>query len=419
MIWTEDLFAEGGKDNRFTEDGSAYAAAQEQWLADCLPEGGVKLEMGEYERAATPEGYLRLQHWMKAEETDVMGYFLNPNTLKIDEIPLRPKEEEKQEATTSPRSIVPANVAAPKERAAISGTGLTMLGLIRTQALHAALDKVVDDVDPWDLVAALLLALGGKNVTVHTPEREPYGQMSRQETALTTLFPEGVLIRDPALLRQEAVSVLKNVANCTISQHSGSGVTAQLMGLLFDADAQMPNMAFDDFLKCFSKPGIMEAGKTLDLLPRNTGKEMRTAIMAHVGLEGRWVPEQAGFGPAIEEWKLNLADMVRRAEMLSSLSGHDDGDDENGEFDHQIPHEEEIRESDPDRLNEAEVMPTETADAGEPPKSEGAEDDTADLKAALLEQASEVLTPDDTDLGAQAAIKAHLDSHLEVVRIAA
>lgn len=419
VVWAEDLFGEGGKDNRFTEDGSAYAAAQEQWLADCLPEGGVRMEVAEYGQAATPDGYIRVRDWMMAAETDVMGYFLNPNTLKIDEIPLRPQEVDEQGEGASQPRVAPVSVVPPKERAAISGTGLTMLGLIRTQALHAALDAVVEHVDPWDLVAALLLALGGQNVKVHTPEHEHYGQMNRRETALATLFPEGVLVRDPVLLRQEAVAVLKNVANCTISQHSGSGITAQLMGLLFDADTQMPNMAFDDFLKCFSKPGIMEAGKALKLLPRNTGKEMRTAIMAHVGADGRWVPEQAGFGPAIEEWKGNLADMVRKAERLSSLSDDHDGDDENGEFDRLIPDEEKITESDPDRLNETEVMPTETADAGEVPDPERAEQDTAELKDALLEQAGEVVVPDDADLDARTAVKAHLDSHLEVVRIAA
>ncbi|MCX2567617.1 chromosome partitioning protein ParB, partial [Acetobacter suratthaniensis] len=375
---------------------------------------------GEYGQAAAPDGYKRVSNWMTAEETDVMGYFLNPNTLKIDEIPLRPQEAGEQGATTSSRSVAPASVAAPKERAAISGTGLTMLGLIRTQALHAALDAVVEDVDPWDLVAALLLALGGKNVTVHTPEREPYGQMSRQEIALAALFPEGVLIRDPALLRQEAVSVLKNVANCTISQHSGSGVTAQLMGLLFDADAQMPNMAFDDFLKCFSKPGIMEAGKALNLLPRNTGKEMRNAIMAHVGAEGRWVPEQAGFGSAAEGWKAKLDAMVRKAERLAALSAdHDGHDEEEGEFDHLRPVEEELYGTGLEGADEAETTSAETADAAEVAAPEGRDDETAELKDALLEQAGAVLASDDAGPDARAAVKAHLDSHLEVVRIAA
>ncbi|NHN90315.1 hypothetical protein [Acetobacter conturbans] len=350
----------------------------------------------------------------------MMGYFLNPNTLKIDEIPLRPQATGEQRATTPPRSIAPTSVAAPKERAAISGTGLAMMGLIRTQALHAALDAVVEDADPWDLVAALLLALGGRNVTVQTPERAPYGQMSRQETALATLFPEGVLVRDPALLRQEAVAVLKNVANCTISQHSGSGLTAQLMGLMFDADGQMPNMAFDDFLKCFSKPGIMEAGKTLNLPPRNTGKEMRHAIMAHVGAEGRWVPEQAGFGSAAKDWKVEQAAMVRNAERLASLRGGDEGDDEEeGEFDHLLPVEEELYGTGLEGSDEAETTLSETADAGEAHDPEEQEEDAAELKDALLEQAAEALTSDVADADARAAVKAHLDSHLEVVRIAA
>ncbi|MCI1411985.1 MAG: ParB/RepB/Spo0J family partition protein [Acetobacter peroxydans] len=421
VVWAEDLFGEGGKDNRFTEDGTAYAAAQEQWLADGLPEGGVRMEVGEYGQAAAPDGYRRVLSWMAAEETDVMGYFLNPNTLKIDEMPLRQQEAGEQGAAAPPRSIAPASVAAPKERGAISGTGLTMLGLIRTQALHAALDAVVEDVDPWDLVAALLLALGGQNVSVQTTEREHYSQMSRRETALVTLFPEGVLIRDPALLRQEAVAVLKNVANCTISRHSGSGVTARLMGLLFDADAQMPNMAFDDFLKCFSKPGIMEAGKALKLLPRNTGKEMRHAIMAYVGAEGRWVPEQAGFGPAVEDWKAKLAAMARRSEALASLTADDeeDGDEESGEFDHLFPVEEELYGPGPEGSDEAESIPVETADVGETPDPEGHGDETAELRDAVLEQAVEALAPDDADPEARAAVKAHLDSHLEVVRIAA
>ena len=214
--------------------------------------------------------------------------------------------------------------------------------------------------------------------------------------------------------------MLKNVANCTISRHSGSGLTAQLMGLLFNADAQMPNMAFEDFLKCFSKPGIMEAGKALNLLPRNTGKEMRNAIMAHVGPEGRWVPEQAGFGPAAEDWKAKLGDMARRSELLASLvDDHEDADEEEGEFDHLLPVEEELYGTGLEEPDEAEATPSETADAGEVPDPEAQADETVELKDALLEQAAEALTSDDANPDARAAVKAHLDSHLEVVRIAA
>jgi len=39
VVWTQDLFAEGGADARFTEDATAFAAAHEAWLADRVAEG--------------------------------------------------------------------------------------------------------------------------------------------------------------------------------------------------------------------------------------------------------------------------------------------------------------------------------------------------------------------------------------------
>ena len=260
VVWTEDLFAEGGQDNRFTEDARAYEAAQEHWLTQCLPEGSLRLEAGEYSTALIPEGYQRVQTWMGTQESDVSGYFLNPNSLKIDIIMLRLTGEEPGTSTASPRRSLETVAPAPKERADISGTGQTMVGAVRTLALHAALDAVAGDVDPWDLVAALLLAFDADNVQVHTPEREHYGAPSRRRLAVASLFPDGLLVRDPALLRQEAIAVLKNVANCTLSQHSGSGLPAQIMGLLFHADAHIPSMADEAFLKTFSKPVSRSVG---------------------------------------------------------------------------------------------------------------------------------------------------------------
>lgn len=179
---------------------------------------------------------------------------------------------------------------------------------------------------------------------------------------------------------------------------------AQLMGLLFDADAHIPNLAFDEFLKCFSKSGIMEAGAALKLLPRNTGKEMRTAIMAHVGSEGRWVPTQAGFGPAAGNWKEKLAAMISRDEKMASLRA-----DNNGEVDEVYP----------DIPGAMDDNATDGADAGEGTDLEGQDYETVALKDVLLEKAGEVLVSDDADPDARATAKAHLDSHLEVVLIAA
>ncbi|MFT9159467.1 MAG: ParB/RepB/Spo0J family partition protein [Acetobacter sp.] len=402
IAWTEDLFGEGSQDNRFTEDARAYAAAQEDWLAQCLPEGGLLLDVGEHGRPAMPEGFGLVYSYMAKCETDRVGYFLNPGSLKIEEIALRessvPGAAQRRDGT---REIVAEK---PKERAEISGTGLRIIGDVRTQALHAALDAAEPGVDPWDLIAALLLALHANNVSVQgDSSHEHYRQPSARALAVQALFPDGVLVRDPGLLRHHALTVLKSVMNCGVSLHSGSGLSAQIMGLMFDADAHMPSMAFEDFLRCYSKPGIMNAGQALGLASQETGKAMRQAILAHVGQDGRWVPEAAGFTDAVQAWKAQIEYATRQAAAWAAA----DGDDTEEEF--------------PEDGDDADV---EGDSAGSPGADDEAEDEAPEasgdtLKEQLVETALVATLhgqPPEQD-NAQ-AVRAHLESHLEVIRVA-
>ncbi|MBO1326196.1 ParB/RepB/Spo0J family partition protein [Acetobacter sp. TBRC 12305] len=399
IAWTEDLFGEGGQDNRFTEDGRAYGAAQEDWLAQSLPEGGILLEAGEHGRPVMPEGYVLVYSYMAKRETDSVGYFLNPNSLKIEEIAIRESlatvDPERRSVT---RLVVPEK---PRERAEISGTGLKIIGEVRTRALHAALDAAEEDVDPWDLVAALLLALKADNVTVQGDSSHTrYHQPSARDFAMQALFPEGVLVRDPGVLRHHAVAVLKSVANCTVSLHSGSGLPAQIMGLLFNADAHMPSMAFEDFLKCYSKPGIMNAGQGLGLAAHETGKGMRQAILAHVGQDGRWVPAAAGFTQGVAAWE---AEFAKKAAQAAAWNADDEEDGlEDAEED--------------DRVEIDDVEDTATQEGGE-------EDTTPDpddgLKERLIEAAVVVAMPGaGVDQDNAEAARDHLRSHLEVIQVA-
>ncbi|MBV1838517.1 hypothetical protein [Acetobacter estunensis] len=183
-------------------------------------------------------------------------------------------------------------------------------------------------MDPWDLVGAFLLALSANNVKVdgdHT--YDPYGGVSARERAVGRVFPEGVLVRDPATLREAALEVLGSFMNCEVSMHSGSGLPAQLLGVLFGADAHMPNMAFEAFLKTYSKPGITKAVKAEGLEEKPTGKAMREALMGHVG-EGRWVPEAAGFGEGIAAWKEELARKAKSAAARAKLQAEDEQDED-------------------------------------------------------------------------------------------
>ncbi|MBB2157914.1 ParB/RepB/Spo0J family partition protein [Gluconacetobacter diazotrophicus] len=386
--WEDDLFTPAGEDGRYTTDSTAFEAAQRHWLAQGLPAGGIVMAENQYGSAATPDGYRRLGHWIEPTEDEVVGYFLDPHSLAIEEYRLGP------DATRVGASVrVPGMVDAgavqetPKGRADISGTGEKLIGEIRTQALHQALDVARETADPWDLVAALLLAFTGGNVSVQGDPTGGYRKTSARKAAVTALFPEGLLVREPDLLRGHAIAVLKSVANCDVSLHSGSGISAQLLGVLFDADAQMPNMAFEAFLKTFSKPGITKAIEAEGLAAQSTGKQMRAALIAHVG-ETRWLPPAAGFAQAVDAWKEALADDASAAAMRASDDDEEDAGDEDCE-------------------DAAEALPN--AAGPETAAETGEQDDQpmAGVAAHFRDQMAQ-----------EPEARAHFDSHVEFLRVA-
>lgn len=401
VVWDEDLFGQAGQDNRFTTSRGAYEAAQQHWLENSRPDGSVLMVRDDYGYASAPEGYRRRAYWMTPEDDDVMGYHLDSRTLKIVETPLRACAVSGSGAVSNSTP----EPARPKGRADISGTGETMIGEIRTQALHQALDAAQDAVDPWDLVAALLLAFEGDNVSVQGDPTHSYGGRHARQTAIATLFPEGVLVRDPALLRQQSMAVLRSVTNCGVSLHSGSGITAQLMGVLFDADSQMPNMAFEDFLKTMSKPGltkaVQEAG--LETGPKDTGKVMRAAMIAHLG-EGRWVPPAAGFAQAVPVWAGKVAAFASIAE--DEEDEDEDADAEGGPVDDAADAGAEIAAMDGDDDTGANAAPE------EPVAAEDEDRATEDADRGVAARLRDAMTS--TPEG-----RAHFDSHVTFVGVAA
>ncbi|MBF0889494.1 ParB N-terminal domain-containing protein [Gluconobacter cadivus] len=362
IVWTEDLFGQGDEDNRYVTDASAFRAAQEDWIAEHRPEGTLAIETGEYGSPLRPNGYISVSSWMGEQETDVVGYWLNPNTLKIEERKFRYTGEE---TVRSEPGVVEQTPPPKKERADISGTGLKMIGSVRTLALKKALQAKSEDADPWDLVAGLLLALNANNVHIYgSSGRSPYENAVK--TAMEELFPEGELVRDEALIRRHALESLAGFMNCEISMHTGSGMAAELLGCLFNADAHMPSMADEDFLKTYSKPGITKAVQAHGLVPLNTGKEMRAALLNAVG-DGHWVPETAGFAQAIGAWTEEVREQqARRAQWVGLKDELEDGD------------EDDLNCADAEDLEN--VMDEEGGeDAGEPDVTENEPTETRDL----------------------------------------
>ncbi|MBF0859664.1 ParB/RepB/Spo0J family partition protein [Gluconobacter sp. LMG 31484] len=366
IVWMEDLFAEPGTDSRYTLDATAYAAAQQDWLDNERPERSIVLTTDEYGYIRAPEGFITMGTWMPTQEGEVMGYGLNPRTLKIVEERCRPSV-----AFTQSHANVSAEPEAPKERPDVSGTGHKMIGEIRTVALREALGEVAETADPWELIAALLLALEAENVRVHgDASGNNWSEPTARTLAMADLFPEGSLVRDETLIRRHAVAVLQSILNCDVSMHSGSGLPAQLVGVLFGADQKMPSMAFEAFLKCYSKPGITKAVQAEGLAPQNTGKEMRAVLMNHVG-EGHWLPEVASFAQAQDVWTQKQKKKQQKIRELESVVDDEDLDEvPEDDFDGAADDEADLSNGPVVPVTEPDSEETFSLDAPEPEQSE-------------------------------------------------
>ena len=143
-----------------------------------------------------------------------------------------------------------------------------------------------------------MLALAGDNVRV---EQDPtrYREGTRRGEVARTVSEGGVLTRDVDLVRTAARHILQEVLCCHVGM-SNSGRSARVAGVSIRADGWLPSMAHDDFLTKLSKGGITDAVRSLNILPRNTGKEMRAALKEQVG-QGRWVHPATLFALTVDE----------------------------------------------------------------------------------------------------------------------
>ncbi len=298
LIWTEDLFAEGDKDPRFTDQVELFMATQHAWLEQNLPPNGEILEVGQHGEAKLPpkaqEAWgsdkkrkgVHVGLWVDHHSGDVREkYFLFPEPVKASAL----------------GSAGGQSVKTP--RAEISGKGQELIGDYRTQALQQALaeGEVRDD----QLIGLLILALAGSNVRVEQDARM-YRIGSRREVFARAISDGGLITGDVDTLRASARGILRRGAvlqgRDDRQRHRG-----RIAGASIRADGYLPNMAHDEFLTKLSKDGITRAVQAEKILPRNTGKEMRAALKEHVG-QGIYVHPAACFGLTDDEQK----DLARR-----------------------------------------------------------------------------------------------------------
>lgn len=300
ILYEEDLFAPAGEDSRSTTQVEAFFAAQRQWLEANLPENGTILETESWGAGKLPPRAERC--YGEPRDGDRIGFFIDPRTAEVREIPFRLAEPVRSDPRGGGDESDAAGIVRPG-RPEVSRKGIERIGDLRTDALHTALREAA--FDDGTLLGLLVLAFGGSNVSVHGAGggRGDRGAITRR------LIHGGTLTADLALLREAARAMLVQVLSCREGM-SQSGVVARVAGDAIGADRFLANMADDDFLKCLSKAGIERAATDAGVpaLPK-TGKEVRAALIAHVG-EGTYVLPAARFAlnPAeVEELQARIA----------------------------------------------------------------------------------------------------------------
>ncbi|USQ74093.1 ParB N-terminal domain-containing protein (plasmid) [Roseomonas mucosa] len=357
IVWHDDLFAPGDTDPRYTTQADAFIQAQQAWLENKLPEGGVLLGLDEYERPVLPKGAQSV-YYRQPGPDDTVGYYVDRRSCEVAtsvfRMPVRaeprsPGARDDMTGATLPKAARPD----------LSQKGDAMVGDLRTEALHAAFAEA--EIPDDTLIGLLVLALAGQNVSVRSGARGDDLYAGHRAELAASITEGAVITRDPAALRAAARGMLRQALSCRVG-YSASGAVARIAGIAVDADAWLPTTATEEFLANLSKAAIERTASANSIAPRNTGKATRAAIVAEMK-DRTFLHPLVRFAFTDEERRKAAADRTRAAEVAAFRKGggRTVNDDIEGE---EITEEDE--EAEPSQPDEGEDE-TEADGVGAPP----------------------------------------------------
>lgn len=323
--WTEDLFAQGDQDNRYTTDVEAYLGAQHEWMTNNLPKRGAIVEVNTYGQPELPKK--AEQVYTKPQKSDHTAMYLD-RTGKVQTVHFRMPDEKKKAkgktgtAATSADEVI-EEVIVSRPRPDVTQDGFKIIGDLRTDALREALGRA--PIEDHTLMALLVLAFAGTNVTVHSPSAgDMTGTRRFNRHAAMLLDAEGKLDFDRETLRVAARTALIDVLSCR-KGHTNSGVIAQIAGETIGADAFIANMGTVDFLECLSRQALETACVDVSVKPGQRVRETRSALIEHYK-QGHFVHRAALFAPELRDLSeiLKLRD-VAEVDVDDQAEGAADG----------------------------------------------------------------------------------------------
>ncbi len=312
--WVEDLFAPADEDSRYTTDVEAFLGAQQEWMTANLPKKGIIAETTNYGEVKLPAKAERI--YGKPAKSDCTAMYLDRDG-RVQTVHYRMPAAKKPKAQTSAGSDnAPDDVGeVSKSRPDVTRKGTEMIGDYRTDALREALGRAPIEDDT--LMALLILAFAGQNVSVTTGSGGTYHGHSRLAKNAAALFDaDGKFSFDMDTLRVAARTMLANVFSCR-ENATNSGIVARVAGAVVGADTFLPNMGTEDFMSCLSRTALEASCEETPVLPRQRVKDTRAALVEHFK-EGHFVHPSALFAP----------DATKLSEWLSSGSAAPDDEDE-------------------------------------------------------------------------------------------
>jgi ParB/RepB/Spo0J family partition protein len=270
--WVDDLFAPADEDGRYTTNVDGFFGAQQEWLERNIPKGCTLVPQDDYGHPQLPK---KAQHvYGKPSKGDITGYYLDPRTAEVKTVVYR-LPNEKKVAKGAAKGAAGADPMPAKARPDVTQKGNAIIGDLRTDALHEAL--AAHDIDDLTLLALLVLAFGGRNVSVQSGASE--GRSDR-EALCDVLVEGGVLSGDEAVIRNAARKMLVATMSCRDNM-SNSGIVARIAGETVGAALRLPSMATEEFLSCLSRQALEREAGANGLRVEVRVKDTRARMVSH------------------------------------------------------------------------------------------------------------------------------------------
>ena len=280
VTWETDLFAPANQDGRSTTNIEGFLGAQDEWLRKTLPENTIVLTLAADGSPVLP----RHATATFRDGADVKkGRYVNPQTGQVEELgyivhePAAPKAPATANASkTAATTATPGtpDAASTRTRPEISAKGVAMIGLMRTDALHMAVQRA--PLDDAALIGLLILALGADNVAVTAPETNG---KDRIKAAALRIAAGSVLCTDPETLRAAARDVIAASLSCK-DDVTNSGPGARIAALVTEARDHLPTMATEEFLGTLSKSALETVARMNRVTVAPTARETRARMVS-------------------------------------------------------------------------------------------------------------------------------------------